>query len=319
MKIFLLIGQNKEGGNKMQKSKILFLMTIAVVSILICQSFGTNRTDQYQDTFKFEMFSIKKYFDYKNDDVMLFGKIELLVDEDKTYEFYRFASRGNVIKYIIKEKNTNKVSSIKEPRPRVGIVSYGLNYHYQMRDASSNTRTSLKYYDIWEYDIGGGRAEYYKGDYTVTVKFPVMQDNSEGINEILYYLILEGIEYSVLDSAEFFKGKIVFEPQKWNFQWQESEPEGYINCFIGNLDSGTVEDIVQDEIWLSGTLKPETIKVKNHHAGFDGKVLHLQFKKKDVIKFVIFDRDLPYNVNVQAKLKNGKILNAETKVEILTK
>ncbi len=165
---------------------------------------------------------------------------------------------------------------------------------------------------------GSGIIEYVPDNYKLKIEYPILYRQNDELDIVSKYII-DNIEINIYDSLKIIEAEIKFNPHKWNSQWCEVEPEGYINCFIGNLESGTVEDIVQDDIWLNGNLKPETVKIQNHHAGFDGKVLHLQFKMKDVIKLINLND--PYgiqnNVNVQAKLKNGKILNAETNVEIL--
>ncbi|MDD3626972.1 MAG: hypothetical protein PHV06_06595 [bacterium] len=302
--------------------KYFFKTVLVVMFIFYSALFGINCfCTNYQNP-KSENFSIfvkpaKKYFNSKNDEVSLIWKITLNISdnisEDDQFWVFPIYSDTGFVRFSIVNIETSEEAKLKF----MPINWQGDSFEMNKSFSSIKGITTFELYDIWNYNLNEEK-EFYIGKYQIKIDYPF------GIISFGKFIetdkiIIEDIVYQVIDSNNFINGKVIYNPQKWNIQWIESQPEGYINCFIGNLDSGTVEDIILDEIWFNGTSKPEFIDIKNNHGGFDGKVLHLKFKMKEVIESVILYNNsrMNYNANIQAKLKNGKILNIDSNIEII--
>ncbi|MDD3626929.1 MAG: hypothetical protein PHV06_06380 [bacterium] len=296
--------------------KLITLLGFLILSILTFSN-EMNFPVPRKEFFSIKVHPTKKYFISNHEDVFLTWRISLIesynFEYNDCFNMFPIDSSYRYSKYDIFKNGNNSPIEFKEQN---GGSKYKIFIVLNKMNKSFEGISDLLEYNIYE-EVNGKRI-YYEGDYIVNIEHPLGK-NVNGYHEMFDKIIVENIRFKIINSNECLSSKLIFEPHKWNSQWRESDPEGYVNCYIGNLESGTVEDIIQDEIWFNGNLKPESVEIKNHHAGFEGKVMHLKFKMKDVIKLINLSDPygIPNNVNVQAKLQNGKILNAETNVEII--
>ncbi len=136
-------------------------------------------------------------------------------------------------------------------------------------------------------------------------------------------LLLESLAEKVVDVYNAKKCKIKIEPHKWNLNWSEdnANPEGLINVWIGELEEGiSVEDIDISTIVLNGNV-PVTKNVGyENNEQFQGKILHLQFKKKDSFATVFLPKKGDKReICIEGKLKNGEKFIGRTEIEIIGK
>ncbi len=132
--------------------------------------------------------------------------------------------------------------------------------------------------------------------------------------------LLESLAEKVVEVYHSKKCKIKIEPHKWNFNWSEdnAKPEGLINVWIAELDDGiSIEDIDISTIILNGKV-PVTKNVGyEDNEKFKGKILHLQFKKKDSFGTIFFpQKGDKREICIEGKLKNGENFIGRTEVEI---
>ncbi|MDD3627607.1 MAG: hypothetical protein PHV06_09840 [bacterium] len=136
--------------------------------------------------------------------------------------------------------------------------------------------------------------------------------------EMLEYLAEKGVEVYYAKKCE-----IKIEPHKWNMNWAEdnADPEGVINLWIGNLEEGiSVEDIDLSTIVLNGKVPIFKNVGYENNENFQGKVLHLQFKKKESFETIFFpQKGDKREICIEGKLKSGENFIGRTEIEIIGK
>ena len=136
--------------------------------------------------------------------------------------------------------------------------------------------------------------------------------------EMLEYLAEKGVEVYYAKKCE-----IKIEPHKWNLNWSEdnADPEGLINVWIGNIEEGIlVEDIDLSTVVMNGKVPVfKNIGFENNE-NFQGKVLHLQFKKKESFETIFFpQKGDKREICIEGKLKTGEDFIGRTEIEIIGK
>ncbi len=136
-------------------------------------------------------------------------------------------------------------------------------------------------------------------------------------------LLLESLAEKVVEVYNSKKCKIKIEPHKWNLNWSEDEanPEGLINVWIGELEEGiNVDDIDISTIVLNGKVPAAKNIGYENNEQFQGKILHLQFKKKASFDTVFLPKKGDKReICIEGKLKNGDKFIGRTEIEIIGK
>jgi hypothetical protein len=121
---------------------------------------------------------------------------------------------------------------------------------------------------------------------------------------------------------EQVQATVVIDPDKWNIQWLDvTSEEGYVNCYIGNVEGYSVADIRVESIKMNDVVLPaEYAQILNQHQSFQGNVLKLKFNKFEAIRSI---RDVQqvevgkeYDIPVKGSLSNGKTFAAIGKIVV---
>lgn len=292
-----------------------------------------------QGDIKLEIYPTKKFYSI-DDEITLLGRIINL--SDKSLDLEIFDPRTLQIQYNIIDPAGNKLK--KRSMRDVSILEAGEKLSdYKNVAVDIDSASSTMFFcpiidkDDRVYDEAFGLGFWYKfpepkaGLYKVQALYPI-GDGKDHANKGMYYFDPEnppgGFVYSntstfnIVNKNDIINAKVEFEPHKWNMKWRASQPEGYINCWVGNIDGYDVKDINLNEIYLNGYVKPVKIKLENHHKDFKGKIIHLQFSIKDIIwavgeiKYCEELKTAGTTVDVQGKLNDGKAFNAETNIAL---
>ncbi|MCK4644240.1 hypothetical protein KAU32_11475 [bacterium] len=298
--------------------KIILFLFLCVLSSIAFSSYRIIKDDltyhrPQQGEISIGIFPVMRFYEI-GEEIQILGRIE-----NKTDKAFFIEPLDGAIFNIYNENNENiderdfgDDMPIKEP----------CGYCIDNEDRIYEGLLDLS----WWYDF----PEQYVGKYVMQSLFPIFPENMlEGSftkyiqKAPLGYLKSNTVTFSIMSETDFCFGEVTFNPHKWNMQWRSSEPEGLINCWIGDIEGYSVKDIDTEEIYLNGYVRPVYAKVVKKHKGFDGKVLHLKFKHKDVIWAVgevMYDKEMQApctGVNIQGVMTDGKVFETETKVEIL--
>ncbi|MDD3626932.1 MAG: hypothetical protein PHV06_06395 [bacterium] len=94
-----------------------------------------------------------------------------------------------------------------------------------------------------------------------------------------------------------------------------------INVWIGNIEEGiSVEDIDLRTVILNGKVPVFKNVGYEKNENFQGKVLHMQFKKKESLETIFFpQKGETREICIEGKLKSGENFIGRTEIEIIGK
>ena len=188
---------------------------------------------------------------------------------------------------------------------KISDLDYYLNYEYKTGDRLYHLGLFVIMEDGWTFEV-----------YQTLDKYQPWMGRLDP--EMLEYLAEKGVEVYYAKKCD-----VKIEPHKWNLNWSEdnADPEGLINVWIGNIEEGiSVEDIDLSTVVMNGKVPVfKNIGFENNE-NFQGKVLHLQFKKKESFETIFFPQkgDLR-EICIEGKLKTGEDFIGRTTVEIIGK
>ncbi len=116
---------------------------------------------------------------------------------------------------------------------------------------------------------------------------------------------------------ELISGVLYVVPYYWDIAWEEQQDAGVFTVFLGDLKGYSVKKIKKETVLFNGTLKPVDIKIISKHKGMKGKVMRLQFNKKDGMEYLgIKEPGNMKKINISGQLIDGSWFYTEAEMEV---
>ncbi|MCH7589420.1 hypothetical protein IIB34_00100 [PVC group bacterium] len=113
--------------------------------------------------------------------------------------------------------------------------------------------------------------------------------------------------------------KINIKQNEWNVQWLKDETpgEGKIQCYIGDIDGHTVDEINPQTILLDNVV-PISLEVNIVNSpDFQGQALKIMFNKFDAIKTLGAPfSGQEYNIIITGRFLDGKLFQGSDSIRI---